>query len=158
MREIPLTRGKVTMVDDADFEWLNQWKWFAHKSPGGHWYAVRARPNFRKIWMHRLILDTPDGLQTDHRNNDGLDNQRHNIRTCSPSQNQHNQTPHKHKGTSVFKGVSLTKERAWKASIGIGRQTRYLGVFPSEIEAALAYDHIARELFGDFAYTNFIEV
>lgn len=92
MKEIPLTQGKFSKVDDADYEWLSQWKWFAVFNPSTNsFYAIRndKTPNQRsKVWMARQIMGFPDkSLDVDHQNRDTLDNQRGNLRTCTRSEN-----------------------------------------------------------------------
>ena len=152
MKEIKLTQGKVALVDDADYEWLSQWKW----TYGG--YAFRMiRDGTRKqrmIYMHRVIMDAQPGEQVDHINRDGLDNRRENLRLCSSSQNNGNQR--KTRGSSRFKGVSWHKEgRKWQTGIKLHGTQRHLGLFTDEVEAAHAYDDAAREKFGEFARVNF---
>jgi len=84
-KEIPLTQGKVALVDAEDYDMLMKWKWFAHKD-GNVFYAtfsLKKDPVTKKrskLWMHRVIMQTPDGMQTDHINGDGLDNRRKNLR------------------------------------------------------------------------------
>lgn len=95
MKEIPLTQGKVALVDDEDFELLNQLNWYAYKNKTGNYYAVRnysAEKGKRKIiLMHREIMDAPKGIQVDHRNGDGLYNQKENLRLATHQQNSFNQ-------------------------------------------------------------------
>src|ERR1044072_9742408 len=86
---IPLTFGLGTVVDDADFEWLNSYSWFAHYC-NGVWYASRSETSAGKytlFYMHREILQARQGFETHHKNNDGLDNQRHNLVECTTLQN-----------------------------------------------------------------------
>jgi len=92
MKEIQLTQNKVALVDDEDFEYLNQFKWCAAKL-SGIFYAVRNAPRDGKrymYFMHRVIMQTPDGMQTDHKSGETLDNRRCNLRVCSVMQNGHN--------------------------------------------------------------------
>lgn len=161
MKHIPLTQGKVAIVDDADYEWLNQWKWCAVKKKSGIFYASRGQGK-ATIAMHRQILNIPEGAQADHRNHDGLDNRKCNLRLCTPAENQWNQKPRK--GISKYKGVCLLRGKThkgkqykdkWRAYIKKNQKTRWLGCFQNEIDAAEAYDKAAKELFGEFAYTNF---
>ena len=157
VKQILLTQGKFAIVDDEDFEWLNQWRWCAARA-GDRWYAVRllyqSSPRSKKnLFMHREILGLKrkDGKQTDHVNHNGLDNRRCNIRKCSNTQNQYNQKPRKG-CSSKYKGVSWSKVcEKWKVAIN----HIHLGYFDNEIEAVKVYDKTAKELFGEFAYTNF---
>lgn len=149
---IPLTKGQSAIVDDADFDWLSQWKWcfIAIKRHTG--YAVRhgSGNNKKLIYMHRFIMNAPDGVQIDHKNICGIDNQRSNLRFATVSQNNANTRPRgKH---SPYKGVYPQKLK-WIAVIG---KTR-IGSFTSETDAALAYNQAAILQFGEFARLNIIE-
>ena len=152
MRTIPLTQGQSTIVDDADYEALSQHKWYANKVRNT-WYAARAIGS-NKVLMHREILRVPKGMETDHKNHDGLDNRRQNLSICTTAQNQQNMKYSGNKNkTSRFKGVYF---QAGKWAVQIKHQgTIYpLGRFAIEEDAARAYDKKARELWGDFAYLN----
>ncbi len=157
MKEIQLTKGKVAIVDDADYEWLNQWKWHAG-SGRGTIYALRKsgkRPFMKTICMHRLIMNTPNGMEVDHINMNGLDNRRKNLRNCTRIQNARNvkilSTNH-----SGYKGVSWSKfANKWSAYINIDGKKSHLGYFCIVQDAARAYDKAAKEFFGEFARTNF---
>ncbi len=152
MKEIVLTQGKKALVDDKDFKWLNQWKW----SFDGH-YAQRVK-NRKHIRMHTLILDTPKGMQGDHKNSNRLDNQRHNLRNVKPFENNLNRSSEKN-STSKFKGIHWHKaSNKWKVEIGFRGKNIYIGTFKNEIHAALAYDIWARDLHKQFAKTNFESV
>jgi hypothetical protein len=151
---IPLTQGKEAIVDDDDYEWLNQWKWCFVKTG----YAIRGkrRPERGIILMHREIMHTPNGMYTDHINGDKLCNLRCNLRICTASQNIAN-TNKLQNNTSGYKGVYFEKERnKWVAGIH-DKKNRHikLGRFKNKIDAAKAYDKAAREMFGEFAKTNF---
>lgn len=159
MRQIPLTRGKVAVVDDTDYEWLNQWKWNAHKRRNKNgivrWYAVRPKILNGKqitIQMHCLLL--PTAIEVDHIDTDGLNNTRSNLRPATRAQNQMNKRK-KLGGTSQFKGVDF-HEGIWRARIYLSSSgSKYLGAFHNEVEAAMAYDAAARHYFGEFARPNF---
>ena len=157
-KTIALTQGKVALVDDSDYEWLSKWKWCACKSRYTY-YACRTvwitKSKSTTIKMHRLILNAPKGMDVDHRGHDGLNNQRHNIRICTRSENKQNSRSYKNR-LSAFKGLCwVERNRRWKSQITQNKKTIFLGYFHKEIDAAKAYDVKAKELFGEFAFTNF---
>lgn len=160
MKRIELTQGKVALVDDADFESLIQHKWYARKM-GNVYYAMRHGKrkltlNQPTIFMHRVILGLQPGdkQQCDHRDGDGLNNQRANLRVCTNQQNGYSRKKYK-VGTSKYKGVcwSLCAHK-WQSQIQVKRTHIYLGYFNSERKAAQAYDVAAIKHHGDFALTN----
>ena len=158
MKEIPLTQGKVALVDDDDFEWLSQFKWYAVKF-GRTFYAVRQAPRVngkqRTIWMHREVLGLkPGDPRVDHRDGDGLNNQRMNLREATHRQNMMNSRGRS--GSSRFKGVDWDKRaKKWRARISVNGKKKHLGYFIDEEEAARAYDEKAKKIFGEFARVNF---
>lgn len=159
IKRIKLTRGQFALVDDADYDWLNQWKWYAHKSRGV-FYAVRMLSQkcgkHIEIRMHRLILGLEHGdkREGDHRNHNTLDNQQVNLRICTHQQNTFNQKSPS--SSSQFKGVSWHKaHKKWQAYIKTNGKIKYLGIFKAERDAALVYDTAAIREFGEFAYLNF---
>lgn len=153
-RWIPLGKGKVAIVDEEDYEQLMQWNW--HVSAFG--YAVRfigPKGKLKIVWMHREILKTHPKKQTDHINQDRLDNRKANLRQCSATQNQGNRWKSRHAKTSRFKGVSWSKEGNYFVACGTESGTpKRLGGFTSEIQAAKAYNRWARNYFGEFAELN----
>lgn len=156
-KEISLTQGKVALVDLEDYEWLNQFKWRTKKDVHT-FYAVRQEGAYPQkfFYMHREILNPPDGYSSDHINGNGLDNRRRNLRICTASQNQHNQKINEQRGSSKYKGVCWHKAvEKFAAYIKANKKLIHLGYFQSEIEAAKAYDAKATELFGEFAKLNF---
>jgi hypothetical protein len=152
IRQIPLSRGRFAIVDAADFEWLSRYHWTCRG--GTNPYAARIERG-RIIWMHREIMQTPPGLVCDHIDAVSLNNRRCNLRNCDRRQNSQN-VPKRAHATSCYKGVSWdTRAGKWRAKIKSHGKAYELGLFVSEIEAALAYDRKARELFGPFARLNF---
>ena len=151
MKEIPLTQGKVALVDDADYKQLILYRWRVAKQRHT-WYAY-----CRKIsqYMHRVIMQPPEGFFVDHINHNGLDNQRKNLRLCTTRQNLRNQRKWK-AASSRFKGVSWDKvHNCWQSFIWVSGRNKRIGVFENEIEAAKAYDEAAKRYFGIFACLNF---
>ncbi len=116
-------------------------------------YCLRPdTANGRTIEMHRQILNAPAGLLCDHKNHNGLDNRRANLRLCTPSQNSQNQLP-RAGFSSIYKGVSREKNK-WRADIRLNGRPIFIGYFDDQIDAAIAYDDMAIELFGEFACLN----
>jgi hypothetical protein len=153
--EIPLTRGLVAVVDVTDYERV---------MAAGKWFAL---PSHRTIYARRNVirLDGSRGavaLHTfltgwelvDHRNGDGLDNQRANLRPATHDQNMGNKRRYSN-NTSGFKGVIRHQNRCWRARIGIDGKKVSLGLYATAEEAARAYDAAAVEAFGEFAHLNF---
>ncbi len=152
MKEIPLTRGKVALVDDDDFEELSKYKWHCMKYRD-KLYARRCVGRNTKIYMHRHIAGDPEGLVVDHGDGNGLNNQKYNLRNCTQRENTCNR-PARINSSSFFKGVSRDGNR-WVAKITHEGITKFIGSFSDEIEAAMAYDREAWNLQGAFAQTNF---
>lgn len=157
-KEIPLTQGKVAIVDAADYEWLIQWKW--HIENQGHiCYAVRClwlgNNKSTTIKMHREILGAKPGSTVDHRDGDGLNNTRENLRICTQAENVRNKRM-RSDNTSGYKGVWWRKNRSrWTATIDVDGVRTWLGSFLTAEDAARAYDAAAKELHGEFAKLNF---
>lgn len=159
MREIKLTMGLAALVDDCDYDYLNKFKWCAHRS-GGNIYAERwIKGENRHIKMHREILGPPDGMDIDHANHNTLDNRRCNIRICTRSQNIAN-TEHVKKllrKTSRYRGVSkVANYNKWKATGYYMNKSIYLGSYQNEMDAAIAYNNFMIKTFGEFAILNII--
>lgn len=150
--EIPLTRGRFALIDEADLPLVEGHRWQAG-SRDNNTYAV-CRDRTFVGYMHRLILGpAADGLQVDHINGNGLDNRRANLRPATNGQNSRNSGKSGRGKTSRFKGVWRVDERHFAVMLGTG-SGRYIGRFTSEIQAAKAYDRVAVKKYGEFARTN----
>ena len=152
VRHIPLTKHKYAIVDAADFEWLNRFRWHA-TGTNGRYYAATVI-NGKSISMHRLMMKPPPGLVVDHIDGNGLNNRRENLRICTRRQNRHNTRPLGK--SSRFVGV-MPCGKKWQAHVKRDGVPYYLGLFDTEIDAARARDEKARELFGPYAWLNLPE-
>jgi len=140
---IPLTQGKFAMVDNEDFDRVKDINWCLNS----HGYAENSNISL----MHSMILNSR--MEIDHINHDKLDNRKSNLRVSTHQQNMCNSRPIK--GSSVYKGVSIDKERnKWLAQIVYNKKWIFIGRYDTEYEASIARDLKALELQGDFAYLN----
>jgi hypothetical protein len=162
VKKIELTQGQVAIVDNIDFDYLNQWKWCADynlKSKG--YYAMRTKHlgvvdgkrKQKRIRMHRVVIEHIFGRELqrkefiDHINHDPLDNRRQNLRVVSHRQNLQNQ---KRKTTSKYPGVCWSNAtQKWRAYIHLNGKLKSLGYHSDEREAAKAYEKACRELVGE---------
>jgi hypothetical protein len=161
MKTVPLhgriAGGRVALVDDADLKLVSGYRWWALEVRGGQrTYAVtqiRVGDRKRTIYMHQLITGW---TATDHRNHDGLDNRRRNLRRGhGRGRNHANERPIRG-GASRFKGVYRDRRRpGWFAQIKIGGRAQRLGSFNDEATAARAYDVAAIQAWGEYACVNF---
>ena len=151
MRKIKLTQGKCALVDDKDFDHLNQWKWRVSQLN----YAIRRiYPSQKLLLMHRVIMKLTDKLLVvDHKDHNGLNNQKSNLRICTKSQN--NTYRKNVRGVSKYRGVSR-HGKGWQSQLSKDWKKIYIGKFATEIEAAIAYNKKALELHGEFAKLNII--
>lgn len=158
MKLIPLVgrgAGLFVKVDDGDFDTLMTRKWRLNTKGYAVSCTLGSKDVRKQVWMHRVIMEAPFSSQVDHKNRDRLDNQKHNLRLCTGSENRIN-SGLLQKNTSGYKGVSWSQQWGkWVAAIQKEGKKLVLGGFDSKEEAAKAYDAKARELFGEFAYCNF---
>ena len=158
MKLIKLTRGQFAQVDDEDFEWLNQFKWYALKS-GNTFYArrgIKINGRWTCTSMHKMIMgDSKLKLDIDHGDGNGCNNQRDNLKFCTHMENMMNRRI-QNNCSSVYKGVSWSKRaNKWHGYIRVNKQRRHLGYFIVEEDAARAYDAAAIKYFGGFKRLNF---
>ena len=160
MKKLPLSQGKFALVDDDDFKRMNKHKWCCTNNRGT-FYAIRTlnatakRPKRKTFFLHREILRAKKGQTVDHRNGNGLDNRKRNIRICTQQQNTFNKR--NDQGSKCeYKGVTWSNEsNKWKVRICVDGKSIYLGVHFCIVKAAKIYDEAAVKYHGDFARLNF---
>ena len=159
-RRLYLGQGKWTLLDVKDYYHLRFFKWVVYGN-GTNLYAIRLRltdPNKTStVYMHREIMNPPPGLVVDHKNCDGLDNRRSNLRFATHAQNTRNRRKKKN-GSSQFLGVYFNKEKStWDSQLMHNGKKIWVGRFQTQIDAAKAYDAAAKKYHGEFARLNFSE-
>lgn len=169
-KQIPLGNGYFSIVDDEDYDRVSAFHWHIHRggATGAHLYALRCeelpkvngkRKN-RHVRMHRFILglDHTNKAIVDHKDGDGLNNRRDNLRVTCYKGNNRNRKP-RTGCVSPYKGVTFAKrDGVWKAGIRVNGEPKHIGRYLTDRDAALAYDFEARKHFGEHAYLNFPSV
>ena len=154
MAEIVLTNGEIALISDQDYKTVSAYKWTVLNDKHNK-YAIskiKIEDKWKTLYMHRLIIGETN-LQIDHINHNGLDNQRDNLRVCTHLQNCMNKISYR--GSSKFKGVSYNKKaKKYEAYININGTRKRLGLFISEIDAALAYNFEAKTNFKEYSFIN----
>src|ERR1051325_3459488 len=152
MKEIPLTKGRTTIVDDEDYETLKARKWSLTTGKTGKMYAHRREgKNQRLVSMHRVIMgldSQPRTITIDHINGNGLDNRRANLRICKLGENSRNL--HRAWGKYGIRGVRKDKGGKWRARIRLNYKLFNIGSFDTERDAAIAYAFASKALHGEF--------
>lgn len=153
MKYIKLPSGHRTKVDDEDYIELKQHKW--HLSNG---YPSRHKNDGSdsKLYLHRIVSNTPEDMHTDHINGDKLDNRKVNLRIVTASQNHMNRRKDGRKGlTSKLKGAQLHKASGlWRSRIKVGDKHISLGYFKTEMAAHTAYIEAAKKYYGNYRFTR----
>lgn len=157
MKKIPLSKygrknkGKYfALIDDEDFEAINKIDWCCTGHYGVCDYA-HARIKGKLISMHRYILKSDKGEYTDHKNRNGLDNRKENLRICSQSQNQYNRKKQVN-NTSGFKGISWHKKsKKWQVNLRIPGKQLYFGLYSNKEKALEVYNQNIKRICGEFA-------
>ncbi len=157
MKEIELTRGQVALVDDVDYEYLMQWKWYAMRSRNGcrpTRKLPRKNGEHKTFYMYTAIAEQMgiDVKLVDHKDQNPLNNQRSNLRSATYSQNLHNRGANSNSKTGI-KGVSFDKATGkYQAVITVCGKRHFLGYFNTIPEAAAVVQTKRQELVGEFAH------
>jgi len=148
MRTVHLTKGYEAVVSDEDYEEVSKYKWQVVVMNKKFLYALHKFKR-KTISLHRFLTKPPKGFWVDHRDGNGLNNTRENLRVCTPQQNAWNRRGHtEHKGVWSYN----SKKNPWIASICIGGIDIHLGSFKTIEEATEAYERKAKEVHGDFFF------
>jgi len=150
-------KHRYAIVDPEDYQKIVQDDWQLYDNHNSKYYAVRIE-DCKIVFMHRQIMGNPVGKVIDHRNREGLDNRKSNLRLATRSQNNCNRGRLKN-GSSKYRGVSRSKKRRkWRAGINYNGIYKHLGFFENEEDTARAYDEAAKIYHGEFATLNFPQV
>lgn len=157
MKEVKLTKNKISIIDDEDFDKVSKYKWhcLANNYAARKFYYGKKDNKWitKYIRLHQFILNEFN-KEIDHINGNRLDNRKENLRFCDRTLNNAN-IGLKRNNTSGYKGVRKNKQiNKWFASISAYKKVYYLGSFENKIDAAKAYNEKAKELFGKFARLN----
>jgi hypothetical protein len=164
--KISLPSGEHVLVDGEDFEILNQFKWFLFESSGIKYARgyLKSKDKHKPL-MHRVIMGVvrEPSILIDHKNRNGLDNRRSNLRICTRAENQYNAIGRRESKHSRFKGVSKMPDtrnlsKPWIAQIQKEGKVFRLGNFATENQAAEAYNEKAKEIFGEFSRLNKVKL
>lgn len=154
---VPLTQGYEAIIDAADVPLVEGRNWSATEN-GGIIYARSnlsgKNRNYSRNYMHRLLMGNPPRKKVDHRDGNGLNNRRGNLRSATHAENICNQKTRTN-NTSGFKGVSWNKRAGkWVANIRVDGKSQYLGLFVCPVEAHAAYCEASERLHGEFGRTE----
>jgi hypothetical protein len=156
MPTIPLSQGQFALVDDDDYQSLNQFKWYAVWAKNSQFYARRREVDSGKeISMQNAVLPPRLGLIVDHRKRtETLDNRKGNLRYATNSQNQANKRVQSNNKTG-YKGICWNKRRSrWRVQVWLGGKAVYEKSFVSLQDAIEAHSREATRIYGEFALLN----
>jgi hypothetical protein len=164
MRQIPLSKGHIALVDDEDYDVLSRFNWCANERYTGTVYAqttIRGDSGRKTtLSMHRFLMNPPGKCVVDHIDGDGLNNIRSNLRICEHQDNCANRShnPHSKSGFfGVYKNDYAGHVGRYMAKIYDGKRLIHLGMFDTPEEAAHARDRAAKKIHGTFARLNFMQ-
>lgn len=160
MKTIKLTQGQIALIDDEMYDRVSYFKWYATKGTNTFYAKTSIKLSNDKwieIRMHQLVTNFTHTM-VDHKDGDGLNNQRENLRLANRSENQWNRKKTSKTSSSNYKGVCWNKtSNNWISTIRINNKLKYLGSFDTERDAAIAYNNAAINMFSKYAKLNVIE-
>ena len=153
-KEIKLSNGMIAYVDTEDYDYISSFNWQAQKS--NHTYYASRKNGKGRVMMHRQLMNTPKGKVCDHKDRNGLNNTKLNLRNCTHAENCRNNTIGNN-FTSKYHGVFKIHDNRFRSYINVYGKRTYIGYFKTEELAAMAYNKKALELHGEFATINTFE-
>lgn len=145
---------KIVLIDDEDYDKIKDFRWRVNLDKRSGVFYVRTG-RIKVICLHRYLLNCPKNMVVDHKNHNGLDNKKINLRICTNAENSKNKEKYKRGATSKYKGVHWGKDRnKWRASIKSDNRVIMIGQFDDEKKAAEAYNEAAIKYHGEFANLN----
>ena len=152
--------GGHAFVDDDDYAYLSQWKWYRIEIGYAVTYTniMNTNNKFPMTFLHRLILKAPKNKQVDHINMNKLDNRKNSLRLADKSKNMCNRGLQKN-NTSGYKGVTRRKQnvlRIWTTRVKKDGIQHVFGSYRTKEEAAYVYDQVVMQLHGEFARFNIL--
>jgi len=150
---IVLPSGHKVYFNAEDRKIIESRKWYLARRKSKEYAQTDSRDPLGRIFMHQLLIKTEKGHVIDHMDGNGLNNCRSNLRQCTQAQNcQNSQKKRKHK---AFKGVFLDARRGtYYAQVAVNKKVFTSSGYETEIEAAIAYNSLARIHHKDFALLN----
>jgi len=136
VKKISLTRGMFALVDDEDYEWLSQWKWYALRTRKNCFYVARQK-NGKTVLMHREILNLKKDqkIQGHHKNHNTLDNRRKNLEIVNNRENNSNKKYHSKHGVGIEKKKDIRRQKPFRASVEINGKAKHIGYFTTAKKA-----------------------
>ena len=161
MIQIPLTQGQFALIDDEDFDIVSKHKWHAKKYKHTYYAATNIKKEDKKtiLRMHRLIINVPDGMEIDHLDHNGCNNQKYNIKVCTHWENMQNKkNQYDVLTTTKMKGVYFDNTtKKWKSTIWINGRSKSLKSSDRLEYAIRAYNRASMFYFGERAFLNYLE-
>lgn len=147
---------KLFFIDGEDLEKVDKYKWFAaYDKTIDNYYIMSSTKKPKRLRLHRFIMDCPEGMVVDHIDGNTLNNCKSNLRICTMKENAKNKKPYKNKTHSKYKGVHKSGNK-FELQMNINGKYKYIGTYKTEEEAALKYNELAKEHYGQFARLNII--